>query len=179
MSGPLFIGGDRRLPAPSSWRRSDQLSTVERPMQRPAARPTANRTSCSAGREYVLPRSVGAARRRTRPARRVVHPGRPGGLTAGTVPTTPSPKRSERSCAPNSSWSRTSDFYRSHRTPPKASTASSTPPTVRSGGHLRSGFRAARGQIFVALDNRAPSVTGARQQQTSAARGSGHRVWPA
>jgi len=51
-------------------------------------------------------------------------------------------------------------LYRSHRTPPKASTAASTPPTVRSGGHLRSGFRAARGQILVALDNRAPSVAG-------------------
>jgi len=70
-------------------------------------------------------------------------------------------------------------LYRSHRTPPKASTASSRPPTVRSGGHLRSGFRAARGQIFVALDNRAPSVTGRFSSKPALPGGAGTGVWPA
>jgi len=55
-----------------------------------------------------------------------------------TAPTTPSPEPSTECCAPTWSWSTTSGCSRSPRTPPKASTASSTPPTR----NARSRYRA-------------------------------------
>ncbi len=151
-------------------------------MQRPAARPTANRTSRSAGRRagktffleasgqlaveqglhvaWFTPEDLGGLIRRHRADDTVAKAIR-------------AVLRAELIVVEDIG------LYRSHRTPPKASTASSRPPTVRSGGHLRSGFRAARGQIFVALDNRAPSVTGHFSSKPAPPGGAGTGVWPA
>ena len=81
-------------------------------------------------RQDIPARGAGPARRRSRAPRRLVHPRRP------RRPGPPPPRRRHRhqgdhprSCAPTWSSSTTSGCSRSAPTPPKGSTASSTPPT--------------------------------------------------
>jgi len=104
MSGPLVIGGDRRLPAPSP---ATIRSIVDRRTPNAAASRSADRKQnlalCGpAGREDVLPRSAGATRRHR--------------ADDTVAKATRAILRAELIVVEDIG------LYRSHRTPPKAST---------------------------------------------------------